>query len=1039
MQLLHKVFFSGGQVRESHGGRGQPNQGQQQNYGAPGNPLFGGDASRPQTSAGQYNQQNQGQSQNQGSVWGSQKQDGGSQHRPSTASGGSFFEGGSNNGIQGSQDFRGNNRRGQSNRGRADFQQRQNRGGHQSQSMNFGNSQDGNQQFQNSGQNYKQSWNTGSNQFQESQFTETPPNVFGSQGTETQAAAPAWGSSQNVTPTPTPGLQVETNQPDVGQGRGKGKGRGKKAKNQQGAPDRQQVGSPRDSSQGTSAVDFGTPTQASEETFKASTSQSQSIGRDDVQSTAELGQLLSGITVSRKVPKSDIDPIRRPDRGGMVGKPVKVLTNHFELKIREDIECYHYDIEITPKMSADKKREVFNQFVERVLKLGERRDGFVFDGQKNIYSCFRPNELPPKDCQMEYENLESGRKTNVTINMQFAAKVDLSQIMEYINQRHDIERPQQALNVLNTAYKHMCHGNVDFVTLKRATFSRHFGQSFDLGGGLDLWFGYQPSIIMGQWKVYLQVDLTSKGFTKEMPLLDYIAQYFGQNFNPNYQMYPNQCKELSKALSGYKIKTNHTGYVKKIFDFKESAQKMLKDSDPPQNVAQYFQSKYNYSLRFPALPLVRIHPKDKDICIPVELCTIRGQQPALKKLDEKQQGLMVRETAMDPSRRNQMIMHMLNDRTKPNNQKVFKQFRLEASPNMSLVDGRVLPGPTIYGGNNTTSNAQGGKYDDRRMKFFRPTDQMTDYVVASPQRLRDKIRPFHQAMRQQACDQGINWPVNEPRHFPFDDRNMDTVQRAFEQIQNIYNQQKNFSLVVIFLFQKNPDIYAMAKHYFDNLLKLPSQVALQKTISGRGPYDPPNPMSIKQLLLKINTKLAGINVATFHNYMGIIQSQNNYGDRLKETVSQYTDIFKKPFMVFGADVTHPEPGEHGKPSIAAVVGSLNSTLTRYGAQVMVQGSRKEMIEGMKEMFMKILKEFRRITDKIPEKILYYRDGVSEGQFSEVLIAELKAMQSACRDLNQGFTPQITFIVVNKRHKARFFQDGFDRRTRQRGIVNIDPG
>ena len=1022
LQLLHKAFFTGGQVSGGHRGRVQPNQGQQQNYGASGNPQFGCDANRPQTSAGQYNQQNQ----NQGSVRGSHRQDGASQHRPSTASGGSNFDRGSSYGFQGSQDFRGNNRRGQSNRGRGDFQQRQNRGGHLNQSKCFGDSPDRNQQFQNSGQNYSQSWNTSSNQFQGSQFTETPPNVFDSQGTERQASAPIWGSSQNK--TPTPGLQVEMNQPDVVQGRGKGKRRGKKGKNQQSAPDTQQVGSPRDSSQGTSAVHIGTPTQASEETLKASTSQSQSVGRDDVQSASELGQLLSGMTVIRKVPKY---PIRRPDKGGIVGKPVKLMTNHFELKIREDLECYHYDIEITPKMSAAKKREVFNQFVETVLKLGERKDGFVFDGQKNIYSCFRPDELPPKDCQMEYENLESGRKTNVTINMQFAARVDLSQIMDYINQRHGIERPQQALNVLNTVFKHMCHGNADFVTLKRATFSKHFGHSFDLGGGLDLWFGYQPSIIMGQWKVYLQVDLTSKGFTREMPLLDCIAQYFGPNFDPNYQMYPNQCKELSDAFSGYKIKTSHTGHEKNIVDFKESAQKILTNLDPPQTVAEYFRSKYNCHLRFPALPLVRVNPKNRDICIPIELCTIRGEQPASKKLDEKQRGLIKnsKKTEIHPSKRNQMIKYMLNDCTKPNNQKVFKQFSLYANPNMSFVDGRVLPGPTMLGGNNTTSNAQGGKYDGRG-KFFKPTDLMTGYVVASPQGLRGKIRPFHQAMRQQACNQGINWPANEPRHFPFDDRNMDTVQRAFEQIRNIYNREKNFSLVVIFLFQKNPDIYAMAKHYFDNVWKFPSQVALQKTISGRDPYDHPNPMSIKQLLLKINTKLAGINFATSENYMGIIQSQNSYGERLAETVSQYTDIFKKPFMVFGADVTHPAPGEHGKPSIAAVVGSLNSTLTRYGAQVMVQGSRKEMIEGMKEMFMNILKEFRRINnDKIPEKILYYRDGVSEGQFSEVLIAELKAMQCACRDLNPGFTPLITFIVVNKRHKARFFQEGF----------NMDPG
>ena len=175
--------------------------------------------------------------------------------------------------------------------------------------------------------------------------------------------------------------------------------------------------------------------------------------------------------------------------------------------------------------------------------------------------------------------------------------------------------------------------------------------------------------------------------------------------------------------------------------------------------------------------------------------------------------------------------------------------------------------------------------------------------------------------------------------------------------------------------------------------------------------------------------------------MEMIQREQNYGTALAKTVTQFKDLWSKPLMVIGADVTHPEPGEQGKPSIAAVVGSLNSTLTRYGAQVKVQESRREMIDGMKVMFMNLLKEFRSINkDRAPERILYYRDGVSEGQFSEVLIAELQAMQAACKALNPNFTPAITFIVVNKRHKARFFNWGIaDRISNREGIINMEPG
>ena len=58
-------------------------------------------------------------------------------------------------------------------------------------------------------------------------------------------------------------------------------------------------------------------------------------------------------------------------------------------------------------------------------------------------------------------------------------------------------------------------------------------------------------------------------------------------------------------------------------------------------------------------------------------------------------------------------------------------------------------------------------------------------------------------------------------------------------------------------------------------------------------------------------------------------------------------------------------------------------------------------------------------------MLFFRDGVSEGQFTHVVEAEIKAIRSACETLEKGYRPNITFIVVAKRHHARFFP--IDRR------------
>lgn len=56
----------------------------------------------------------------------------------------------------------------------------------------------------------------------------------------------------------------------------------------------------------------------------------------------------------------------------------------------------------------------------------------------------------------------------------------------------------------------------------------------------------------------------------------------------------------------------------------------------------------------------------------------------------------------------------------------------------------------------------------------------------------------------------------------------------------------------------------------------------------------------------------------------------------------------------------------------------------------------------------------------PHRIILYRDGVSEGQFLQLLQSELTAIREACIKLEADYKPGITFIVVQKRHHTRLF-------------------
>ena len=107
---------------------------------------------------------------------------------------------------------------------------------------------------------------------------------------------------------------------------------------------------------------------------------------------------------------------------------------------------------------------------------------------------------------------------------------------------------------------------------------------------------------------------------------------------------------------------------------------------------------------------------------------------------------------------------------------------------------------------------------------------------------------------------------------------------------------------------------------------------------------------------------------------------------------------EKPTIILGADVTHPAPGE-SRPSVVAVVGSMDKYGFKYSGRIKVQDSGQEVIDGLKFLVYELLATFYRQHHVYPHRILFYRDGVSEGQYAEVLEKEVSAVKEACNHIN----------------------------------------
>ena len=129
-------------------------------------------------------------------------------------------------------------------------------------------------------------------------------------------------------------------------------------------------------------------------------------------------------------------------------------------------------------------------------------------------------------------------------------------------------------------------------------------------------------------------------------------------------------------------------------------------------------------------------------------------------------------------------------------------------------------------------------------------------------------------------------------------------------------------------------------------------------------------------------------------------------------------------MLVGIDVTHPSPSSlQGAPSIAGMVASIDSKLAQWPASITAQRSRSEMVIHLEAMMVERLKTWQaKNNERLPNKILVYRDGVSEGEYEAVLREEFPCLQKACEKVYpiREVKPKITLIIVGKRHHTRFF-------------------
>jgi eukaryotic translation initiation factor 2C len=103
--------------------------------------------------------------------------------------------------------------------------------------------------------------------------------------------------------------------------------------------------------------------------------------------------------------------------------------------------------------------------------------------------------------------------------------------------------------------------------------------------------------------------------------------------------------------------------------------------------------------------------------------------------------------------------------------------------------------------------------------------------------------------------------------------------------------------------------------------------------------------------------------------------------------------------------------------------------------IAAQKTRQEMINDLDDMIKRLLEAFKARNSVYPERIVCFRDGVSEGQFEQVRNIEVEAIYRAFELLGMMRDRiQVTFVVCQKGHHTRFFYENADGK-----MLNPCPG
>uniref|UniRef100_UPI00358F629F piwi-like protein 1 n=1 Tax=Myxine glutinosa TaxID=7769 RepID=UPI00358F629F len=669
----------------------------------------------------------------------------------------------------------------------------------------------------------------------------------------------------------------------------------------------------------------------------------------------------------RRRQKNDIGVCTRIDmehvlhsKQGTSGKSMDLLANFFRLNSRPDWVVYQFHVDFNPEMLSNKLR--YGLVNSQTQLLGT---SIAFEGNI-LYSLKKFTE------KVEEVVVKTRKGEDVKITFTFTNAFPPSST--------------STLNLYNIIFKRVLR------LMDMQQVGRHYYNPNDPilvpHYRLMIWSGFATAILSYESSVMLCMDLSHK-ILRNDTVLDSMYNLYEQTSN---EAFHDACL---REFVGQIVLTRYNNRTYRVDDIewdRNPQMEFQRNNGSQITYVDYYMQQYNQAVTDMTQPLLVSRARRRssqgaastelELHLLPEFCFLTGLSEKIRS-DYKVMRELAQHTRVNAHERSKVLQRFMNCiNSNVEVKELMDKWGLAFDRELVNLKARVLPTERLSQNGQTYSynpNSADWSRECRGLRLISAIS-LTNWILVFTRHFIEGARTLVQHLCRVGPPMGM--AISPAIMVEVDDRTAAFL-RAFQQ-----HITSSTQMVMCLLPSNRQDKYSAVKRYLCVDRPTPSQCVVARTINR------------PQTLMSIATKIA-------------VQMNCKLGGELWEV-----EIPLKDLMVIGVDTYH-DTSMRGS-SIGGFVASLNGRMTRWYSRVIMQNPGQELADGLKVCISAAVKKWSSVNQKLPSRIVVYRDGVGDGQLKMVVDYEIPQLIDCLCALGENFQPRVSVVVVKKSGNARFF-------------------